>query len=1003
MKRPLFFLLWVWIWGECAAWMLGIALVPDTPLDTRMRTERTVSVRAVGMVRQIRRTSEGYSYLLANASVLVDEKWLSTHTLLVYTDHLTDLKIGYGIEAAGKLSPFELPGNPGQFDMRAYYRAQGIDFRLAEESREAVTRHVWILSQALAELRFALEDALLRLTAQEGGGAQAGALPDIKPSLETDSSRRNLWLSSEADSSRRNSQLSSKMDSSRLDTQPSLETDSSRRNSRLSTETEPPNILQGASPEDTGVLTAMLLGDRSFLSEEVRLDYQMASLSHLLSISGLHISLIGMAIAALMKRAGLPAWLRLILCAGLMGAYVRMTGESSSAVRALVMFCLSQGAKAAGRTYDLLSALSTAAILLLWSHPLLLFQSGFQLSFLAVLAAGGIWPVVKEWKAGGSGAETGEAGIGSMILQRWLGRHVPGHPGKMAQGKADGTVSGNAGGKAGGKDRPEILSGLGVSLVIQWVTWPVLARMNGMIVPYGIFINLAAIPLAGPVLVLGAAAAVTEWLAGSMPASAGAVSSGSMLASAGAMTSGSMLSSAGMLPASGAFYSVCHTFAQLLLIPASLILRFWRMLSRLISALPGRAWVTGSPEDGQIALYYLLLLAVILWMKTENDIRKEKELLLPVRWLCSLIKRSSRKQMRRIRRKISGYRGGQFRGFGDGTSKKASKTGDGRGEAAAGPWADTSINRYQGSLPNAAPGEDPSQIASKTRLWKGNVFLVVITILLMFILHRPPDFRETITCIDVGQGDSIFIRNRSGCCLIDAGSSDVNGISRYRILPFLRSQAVSHLDLLILTHADGDHMNGMQDLVTDSVLTIGALVLSGASAADPALAGLIAAAEAKGIPVRILQAGDSWDLGSSHFTCLYPNEEETRRFAAEDKNETSLVIRMQGEAYTALFTGDLGEAGEQELLQDSRLAPADVLKVGHHGSRYSSGSDFLAALSPDIGLISCSASNRYGHPHPDTLERLEACGCQTAATKDCGALTVTSERGTLKIYGYCNR
>ena len=94
-----------------------------------------------------------------------------------------------------------------------------------------------------------------------------------------------------------------------------------------------------------------------------------------------------------------------------------------------------------------------------------------------------------------------------------------------------------------------------------------------------------------------------------------------------------------------------------------------------------------------------------------------------------------------------------------------------------------------------------------------------------------------------------------------------------------------------------------------------------------------------------------------------------------------------------LFTGDLGEEGEQELLKAGTDLRAAVLKVGHHGSRFSTGEDFLEAVSPGFAVISCAEDNRYGHPAPETVERLERAGCRIFYTMKSGAVTLYTVNG----------
>lgn len=155
------------------------------------------------------------------------------------------------------------------------------------------------------------------------------------------------------------------------------------------------HLKRYCSERDLGIFSAAILGDKSWLDGEVKELYQNNGISHLLAISGLHISMIGMGIYQALRKIGMNFPAAGLAGAVLMVGYGVLTGGSPSVVRAVVMFCCSVSAAAIGRTYDLLSALSLAALLLLWQHPLLLLQAGFQLSFLAVfaIAIAGRWMI----------------------------------------------------------------------------------------------------------------------------------------------------------------------------------------------------------------------------------------------------------------------------------------------------------------------------------------------------------------------------------------------------------------------------------------------------------------------------------------------------------------------------------------------------------------------------------------------------------------------------------
>ena len=141
---------------------------------------------------------------------------------------------------------------------------------------------------------------------------------------------------------------------------------------------------------------------------------------------------------------------------------------------------------------------------------------------------------------------------------------------------------------------------------------------------------------------------------------------------------------------------------------------------------------------------------------------------------------------------------------------------------------------------------------------------------------------------------------------------------------------------------------------------------------------------------------DGRDMAKISLSFLYPGPET----GINDVNELSAVVRLDHQGYSMLFTGDLGEIGEKQLLEQGIDVEADVLKVGHHGSRYSSSGEFLDAVAPKIAVISAGKDNRYGHPHGETLDRLKDYGADIFCTIECGAVSVTIDRGGLKTEKY---
>ncbi len=247
-----------------------------------------------------------------------------------------------------------------------------------------------------------------------------------------------------------------------------------------------------------------------------------------------------------------------------------------------------------------------------------------------------------------------------------------------------------------------------------------------------------------------------------------------------------------------------------------------------------------------------------------------------------------------------------------------------------------------------------------------------------------------ITMLDVGQGDSLYVRTPSNLhCLIDGGSTDISKAGTYRIEPFLKSQGVGRLDYVFISHGDADHINGIQELLENQRMgiPIDTLVLPAENAWDDALEGLARTAMRYGTRVAVIQEGQQVEDGEMSFTCLAPAQD----YSGEIGNTSSMVLSLKYGEFDMLFTGDIEGAGEEALARSSLLKDCDVLKVAHHGSKNSGIPQFLEITHPEISLISAGRDNRYGHPHAETIERLEELGSQIYSTQTCGAVTIRTD------------
>ena len=238
----------------------------------------------------------------------------------------------------------------------------------------------------------------------------------------------------------------------------------------------------------------------------------------------------------------------------------------------------------------------------------------------------------------------------------------------------------------------------------------------------------------------------------------------------------------------------------------------------------------------------------------------------------------------------------------------------------------------------------------------------------------------------MGQGDGIYL-DAGEDVMIDGGSSSTKKIGEYTIEPFLKSKKTGDIEKAFISHADGDHVSGMLYLAETGEIRIRELYLPWCAEDDENYDEIRGIAE----HVNYLRAGDTVQLKRGIITCLYPGDET----ASDDMNDQSLVLLYEEENFSALFMGDASIEAEQKL---KHLKPVTVLKVGHHGSKTSTGEELLEQTKPKLAVLSYGEGNRYGHPSPETVELLEANGIKILRTAERGAITVLYDRKDCKMY-----
>ena len=269
---------------------------------------------------------------------------------------------------------------------------------------------------------------------------------------------------------------------------------------------------------------------------------------------------------------------------------------------------------------------------------------------------------------------------------------------------------------------------------------------------------------------------------------------------------------------------------------------------------------------------------------------------------------------------------------------------------------------------------------------KFRICLLMIFGLLMVWVKHP--LTNEVTVVDVGQGDSIFLRSMKGeTILIDVGGrvtfgtkerwqeSSQTSNAEKTLIPYLEARGVSQIDYLVLTHTDTDHIGDLEEVakcfkIKEICVSQGALTKSS----------FVKRLRTIKCPVHTLKAGDKLPMMGSNLQVLYPNK------IGDGGNNDSIVLygKLLGSSF--LFTGDLEKEGEEELMASYPTLRASVLKAGHHGSKGSSSEAFLDQLHPSLALVSAGENNRYKHPNDETIERFKQRHIKILRTDKDGAI-----------------
>ena len=240
-----------------------------------------------------------------------------------------------------------------------------------------------------------------------------------------------------------------------------------------------------------------------------------------------------------------------------------------------------------------------------------------------------------------------------------------------------------------------------------------------------------------------------------------------------------------------------------------------------------------------------------------------------------------------------------------------------------------------------------------------------------------------VTYLNVGQGDCTIIQTEGHNAMIDAG----NNHEGKDVVDYLNQQGIDKLDYLILTHPDADHIGGGDDVLEK--IEVEQVIMPDVANDTMTYEEVMGDIEKENVPVEHPKVGEEFGFGDATFTVLCP---ETDLVSSDDTNDASVGIKLVHGENSFVMCGDASEKSESAMVKRFGSAlECDVLKCGHHGSRTSTSEAFLKATNPTWAVISCGVDNSYGHPHQETLERLNNDDVQVYRTDLLGTIIATSD------------
>lgn len=296
--------------------------------------------------------------------------------------------------------------------------------------------------------------------------------------------------------------------------------------------------------------------------------------------------------------------------------------------------------------------------------------------------------------------------------------------------------------------------------------------------------------------------------------------------------------------------------------------------------------------------------------------------------------------------------------------------------------------------PLALPAQRECKLHHYTLPLIGAQLLLLIVLILHPLSSGRATHRLTVDFLDVGQGDSALITMPDGTTLlVDAGGDTIDSTRRIGetvVSEYLWWRGLSQIDYVLATHADADHIEGLNDVLKN--FKVRSALIARRPADDPEFAKFSQTLARTNTRSETIEAGDLIHFGDVVVSVLWPLAD-----GDSSKNNDSVVLRIRHGERTILLTGDIEQAAERSLLASPQQLHADVIKVPHHGSKTSSTQDFVVATRPEFAIISVGRNSRFGHPHKEVVERWQSNGASVMTTGNSGTITVTTDGHDLSL------